>query len=57
MRVTADVNGNQLLVTGPAKSMGLIEALVKELDRLPNAKAQIKVFTIVNGDATTLPTC
>ncbi|MCY2988536.1 MAG: hypothetical protein NTY19_11815 [Planctomycetota bacterium] len=56
VRVSADVNGNQLVITGPAKSMGLIEALVKELDRLPNAKAQIKVFTIVNGDATTLQT-
>jgi type II secretory pathway component GspD/PulD (secretin) len=34
--------------------MGLIEALIKELDHLPNAQAQIKVFTIVNGDATSL---
>ncbi len=54
VRVTADTNGNSLLVTGPAKSMGLIEVLVKELDTLPSAKAEIKVFTIVNGDAATL---
>ena len=54
VRVTADANGNALVVTGPSKSMGLIEALVKELDTLPSARAQIKVFTIVNGDASAL---
>lgn len=54
VRVTADANGNALIVTGPSKGMGLIEALVKELDTLPSARAQIKVFTIVNGDATAL---
>jgi len=54
VRVTADANANALIITGPSKSMGLIEALVNALDVLPNAKAQIKVFTIVNGDATSL---
>ena len=54
VRVTADINGNSLVVTAPPKSMGLIEALIKELDHLPSAAAQIKVFTIVNGDATSL---
>lgn len=56
VRVTVDTNSNSLVVTAPAKSMGLIEALITELDRLPNASAQIKVFTIVNGDATRLST-
>lgn len=56
VRVTVDTNSNSLVVTAPAKSMGLIEALINELDRLPNASAQIKVFTIVNGDATRLST-
>ena len=54
VRVTADANGNSLVVTGPSKAMGLIKALVEELDTLPAARAQIKVFTIVNGDATAL---
>lgn len=54
VRITADINGNALIVSAPSNSMGLIAALVDELDRLPNAKAQIKVFTIINGDATTL---
>ncbi len=54
VRVTVDTNSNALVVTAPPKSMGLIEALIKELDALPNAQAQIKVFTIVNGDARSL---
>ena len=56
VRVTADANSNALLVTAPAKSMELIGALVKELDRLPEVRTQIKVFTIVNGDANSLAT-
>jgi type II secretory pathway component GspD/PulD (secretin) len=54
VRITVDTNSNALVVTAPPKSMGLIEALIKELDTLPNAQAQIKVFTIVNGDARSL---
>lgn len=54
LRITADVNANALLVRGPARSMDLIGALIKELDRLPDISAQIKVFTIINGDATNL---
>lgn len=54
LRITADVNANALLVRGPARSMDLVAALIRELDRLPDISAQIKVFTIVNGDATSL---
>ncbi len=52
--VQADTTGNALLVTGPPQSMELIEMLIQQLDRMPDAEAQIKVFTIVNGDATNL---
>ena len=54
VRVTADVRANSLVVSAPADSMELIEALIQQLDRLPAAQAQIKVFTIENGDATSL---
>ncbi len=54
VRVTADRNSNSLVVTGPEASMELIEALVKQLDTIPAAETQIKVFQIVNGDAETL---
>ena len=52
--ITADASQNSLVVRGPSKSMALIEELIKELDQLPDAEAQIKVFPIKNGSATTL---
>jgi type II secretion system protein D len=54
VKVVADARANTLLITAPAESMGLITALVRELDELPAAEAQVKVFTIINGDATNL---
>ena len=54
MRITADTRGNSLIIIGPAKSMDLMRTLIQQLDELPATEAQIKVFTIVNGDATAL---
>ena len=54
VRITADARANAVIVSAPAESMELIGALVREMDRLPTAEAQIKVFTIVNGDASAL---
>ncbi len=54
VRITSDPRANALLVSAPAESMDLIAALIKQLDQLPSAEAQIKVFTIVNGDAGSL---
>jgi general secretion pathway protein D len=54
VRVTADTNANALVVTGPPESMELVAALIQQLDQLPTPSAQIKVFTIANGDATRL---
>ncbi|OHB72601.1 MAG: hypothetical protein A2V70_09340 [Planctomycetes bacterium RBG_13_63_9] len=54
VRITADVRANALVVSAPTESMTLIEALIQRVDKLPAAEAQIKVFTIVNGDATNL---
>ena len=55
-RVSADARNNQLIVTGPPQSMALMEELIRQLDTLPGAEAQVKVFTILNGDATQLAT-
>ena len=52
--VTADPNVNALVVRAPARSMPLIAELIAQLDQLPNAEAVIKVFEIMNGDATSL---
>ena len=56
VRVTADRNSNSLVVSAPADSMELVEALVEQLDRVADAETQIKVFQILNGDAETLLT-
>ncbi|MBP88260.1 MAG: hypothetical protein CMJ64_16340 [Planctomycetaceae bacterium] len=54
VQVNADPNTNSLVVRAPAKSMELIGALIEQLDQMPDAEAQLKVFTIMNGDATSL---
>lgn len=56
VRVSADATSNSLLVTAPEKSIPLIEALITQLDRIPDAETQIKVFQVINGDAQTLYT-
>ncbi len=56
VRISADANSNSLIVTGPTSSMRLIETLIEQLDRLPDAETQIKVFQVTNGDAPTLLT-
>jgi type II secretion system protein D len=52
--ITPDPRGNALVVSAPAASMDLIGALVRQLDQMPAAQSQIKVFTILNGDAIAL---
>lgn len=53
-RVTADPRANALVVTAPADSMNLIAALVEQLDQAPDVVAELKVFTVANGDAVSL---
>lgn len=55
VRITANPRNNTLIVTGPRQAMPLIEAFIKQLDS-PGDRAQIKVFRIVHGDATTMIT-
>lgn len=54
VRITADVRANALVISSPPENLELLEALVHQLDSLPAAESQLKVFTIVNGDATNL---
>jgi type II secretion system protein D len=53
VQFTGNTRTNTIIVSGPAESMPLIELLVEQLDQ-PSGVAQIKVFQIVNGDATSL---
>ena len=52
--VNADTRQNSLVVTAPAESMPLMAALIEQLDQPPDAVAELKVFTIENGDAVSL---
>jgi type II secretion system protein D len=52
--VNADTRANALIVSAPPESMPLMAALIAQLDVAPDAVAQIKVFTIQNGDAVSL---
>jgi type II secretion system protein D len=54
VRVTPDPRANALVVSAPSDSMPLLLALIDQLDKMPPAVAQIKVFTVVNADATRL---
>jgi type II secretory pathway component GspD/PulD (secretin) len=54
VQITADSGSNSLVVVAPSSSMPLIEALVDRLDVVPDIETQIKVFQVINGDATTL---
>jgi type II secretion system protein D len=54
VRITADPRANALLVSAPPETMDLIESLIRLLDEIPAAEAQIKVFHIINGDAANL---
>ncbi|MHC4399252.1 MAG: secretin N-terminal domain-containing protein [Planctomycetota bacterium] len=54
--ITAEPRQNAVIVTASADSIPLIKAIIDELDQLPVAVAQIKVFTILNGDAATMAT-
>jgi len=54
VQVTADAHTNTLLVSAPAQSMDLIAKLIEQLDGEPASVAQIKVFAIVNADASAM---
>ncbi len=54
VQVTADARQNALVVTASPDSMPLIAALIKELDGLPTAVAEVKVFTLYYSDATNM---
>lgn len=56
VRITADRRANSLLVSAPADTMPLLEALIAHLDQPPAAMAQIKVFPLERADAQTMVT-
>ena len=55
VRITPNPRNNTLIVTGPPEAMDLIAAFIKQLDTEAD-RAQIKVFRVINGDASSLVT-
>ena len=53
LSITPNIRNNSLIVTGPASAMPLIAAFIEQFDT-PLDRAQIKVFRVVNGDASNL---
>ena len=53
-RVTANRAANALVISAPPKTIDLLEALITQLDQVPDVGIELRVFTIVNGDATAL---
>ncbi len=51
-RITSNNASNTIAVVAPEDAMGLIAELVAQLDRLPAAFSEVKVFPVINGDAT-----
>jgi type II secretion system protein D len=51
--VVADARTNSLIVSAGPRDLAEIAALVERIDR-PGASAELKVFTVINGDAATL---
>lgn len=52
--VSSNDRANSIVVVAPQGSMELIAEIIRQLDELPAQEAEIRVFTIVNGDATSL---
>lgn len=56
IRVSSDPRTNAIIITAPESSMNLIEALINFLDQPSSLVADIKVFTLLNSDATAMVT-
>lgn len=54
IRFTADPRTNSLLVMAPAESMDMLEAMVKDYDRLRPINSEIRVFELINSNAETM---
>ncbi len=53
-QISSSASANALIVSAPAASMPLLEALVEQLDQGPDAAIELKIFPVENGDAVAL---
>jgi type II secretion system protein D len=51
IHITPDPRTNTLIIAAPAQTIELLLALVRELDVVPAARAEVKIFTLKRADA------
>jgi general secretion pathway protein D len=54
IHINTDPRTNNIIVAAPPATMALIEALIRELDVSPNARAEVTIFSLKKADATQL---
>ena len=52
--MTPDIRTNTIIVSAPARSIALIEELIKRLDVAPSSRAEINIFPLKKADAQTM---
>ena len=51
VHITPDIRSNSMIISAPAKTMELILSLIRELDVVAAAQANINIFTLHKSDA------
>lgn len=54
IRIQPDARTNSLMVMAPADSMAMLEAMIKDFDRIRPVTSEIRLFPLVNSDADTM---
>jgi type II secretory pathway component GspD/PulD (secretin) len=54
IHITPDLRTNSMIVIAPEETMPLVQALIRELDVQPTARAEIKVFGLKKADASAM---
>ncbi len=54
IRIQADPRTNSLMVMAPADSMEMLEAMIRDFDKIRPITSEIRLFPLVNSDAETM---
>ena len=51
IKITADPRTNSLMVMAPAESMEMLEAMIRDFDRIRPIRSELRLFPLINSDA------
>jgi type II secretion system protein D len=51
IKITPDPRTNSLMVWAPAESMGMLESLIRDFDRIRPVQSELRLFPLLNADA------